>query len=63
MTPFGAKKDRHATIGAGEIGLEALLRVLTHPMLKGLPFYLETPLEDAGHKEEIRMLKSRVGAA
>ena len=63
MTPFGAKKDRHATIGAGEIGMEALLRVLSHPVLKNLPFYLETPLEDAGHKEEIRMLKDRLGVA
>jgi len=63
MTPFAAKKDRHATIGSGEIGLEALLRVLTHPALKDLPFYLETPLEDAGHKEEIRMLKDKIGAA
>lgn len=62
-TPFGAKKDRHATIGNGEIGMEALLRVLTHPQLKALPFYLETPLEDSGHKEEIRMLKDKVGAA
>lgn len=63
LTPFGAKKDRHATIGNGEIGLEALLRVLIHPALKDLPFYLETPLEDAGHKEEIRMLKDKLGVA
>lgn len=61
LTPFGAKKDRHATIGNGEIGMEALLRVLTHPALKHLPFYLETPLEDAGHKEEIRMLREKIG--
>ena len=40
--------------------MEALLRVLTHPALKDLPFYLETPLEDAGHKEEIRMLREKV---
>ncbi|MGN0305666.1 MAG: deoxyribonuclease IV [Lachnospiraceae bacterium] len=63
LTPFGAKKDRHATIGNGEIGMEALLRVLIHPALKDLPFYLETPLEDAGHKEEIRMLKDKLGVA
>lgn len=63
LTPFGAKKDRHATIGNGEIGVEALLRVLIHPALKDLPFYLETPLEDAGHKEEIRMLKDKLGVA
>ncbi len=59
MMPFGSHKDRHATIGNGEIGMEALFRVLTHPALKNLPFYLETPLDDAGHEEEIRMLRSK----
>ena len=53
----GSRKDRHAVIGEGEIGLEALLNVLRHPKLKDLPFYLETPLDDAGHKEEIARLK------
>ena len=57
LMPFGSRKDRHAVIGEGEIGLEALLNVLRHPKLKDLPFYLETPLDDAGHKEEIARLK------
>lgn len=57
MMPLGSHKDRHSCIGKGEIGLEALLRVISHPVLKGLPFYLETPLDDAGHKDEIRMLR------
>ena len=60
MMPFGSHKDRHAAVGEGEIGLEALLAVMRHPLLKGLPFYLETPLDDEGHKEEIRMLKEKV---
>ena len=60
MMPFGAKKDRHSTIGTGEIGLDALLQVMQHPKLKHLPFYLETPLDDAGHKEEIAMLKAKL---
>ncbi len=60
MMPFGSHKDRHAVIGGGEIGIEALLRVLKHPALQGLPFYLETPLDDAGHKEEIRMLREKL---
>ncbi len=60
MMPFGSHKDRHAAVGEGEIGLEALLAVKRHPLLKGLPFYLETPLDDEGHKEEIRMLKEKV---
>lgn len=57
MMPFAAHKDRHAAIGDGEIGMDALLAVITHPALKGLPFYLETPFDDAGHKEEIRMIR------
>lgn len=57
MMPFGAKKDRHACIGEGEIGLEAIISFITHPKLKHLPFFLETPLEDEGHKREIEMIK------
>ena len=57
LNPLGAHKDRHAKIGEGCIGEEALKRVVTHPALKDLPFYLETPLDDAGHKEEIARLR------
>ena len=60
MMPFGSHKDRHATIGSGEIGLEPLLRVMRHPALKELPFYLETPLEDAEHKKEIEMIRQKL---
>lgn len=60
MMPFGSRKDRHAALGEGEIGLEALLGVLTHPKLKGLPVYLETPFDDDGHAAEITMLKERL---
>ena len=57
MMPFDSRKDRHATIGDGEIGLEALMKVITNPRLAGIPFYLETPLDDAGHKQEIQIIK------
>lgn len=57
MMPFGSHKDRHAVTGEGEIGMEALMGVVNHPKLKGLPFYLETPLDDRGHKEEIRKIR------
>ena len=60
MMPFGKKKDRHSVIGEGEIGLEAILRFMSHPKIKHLPFYLETPLEEDGHKEEIKMLKGHL---
>lgn len=58
LMPYHSHKDRHAVIGKGEIGKEALLRVMCHPSLKELPFYLETPLDDDGHGEEIAMLLS-----
>ena len=62
MMPFGSHKDRHAVTGQGEIGMEPLLRVLRHPAFDGLPFYLETPLDDAGHKEEIRRIRELLSA-
>ena len=58
MNPVGSHKDRHALIGQGTIGGEAILRVISHPALRGLPFILETPTDDAGHGEEIRRLRS-----
>ncbi|GAA3649708.1 deoxyribonuclease IV [Asaccharospora irregularis] len=57
MMPFGSNKDRHAAIGEGEIGLEAILNFMTNPAIKDLPFFLETPFDDQGHKEEIKMIK------
>lgn len=57
MNPIGSRRDRHARIGEGAIGFEALARVINHPLLRDLPFCLETPNEPAGHAEEIRMLK------
>ena len=41
--PCGAHKDRHEAIGAGYIGAEAFARVVNHPALRDLPFFLETP--------------------
>ena len=61
MNPFGAKKDRHALIGEGHLGLDAIVRVVTHPALKHLPFNLETPTEDEGHAQEIALLREKIG--
>ena len=58
MNPVGSHKDRHALIGQGAIGEEAILRVISHTALRELPFILETPTDDAGHGEEIRRLRS-----
>jgi len=57
--PLASHKDRHEVIGAGFIGLEALVRVVNHPVLRDLPFYLETPNELPGYAAEIALMKSR----
>ena len=54
----GAHRDRHARIGEGCLGAEALGRVVRHPALQGLPFVLETPNELAGYAREIALLKA-----
>ena len=58
LNPCGAHKDRHAKIGEGYIGTAAFERIVNHPALKALPFYLETPNELPGYAEEIALLKS-----
>ena len=58
MNALGAHKDRHACIGKGKIGQEALARVINHPKLRDLPFYLETPCDLDGYRAEIALLKS-----
>ena len=57
LNPLGAHKDRHARIGEGYIGKEALIRVINHPALRNLPFYLETPNELDGYAAEIALLR------
>lgn len=56
--PFESHKDRHEKIGEGYIGIDAFERIVTHPVLKKLPFYLETPNELEGYAKEISLLKS-----
>lgn len=57
--PPGSRRDRHERIGAGEIGLEALARVVCHPALRDLPFCLETPNDLAGYQAEIALMRER----
>ena len=57
--PFASHKDRHEKIGEGSIGLEAMVRIINHPQLRHLPFYLETPNELPGYAQEIALLRSR----
>ena len=55
--PFASHKDRHERIGDGFIGTEAMERIINHPQLKNLPFYLETPNELDGYEKEISLLR------
>ena len=57
MNPLGSHKDRHQKLGEGELGLEALERIINHPALRELPFYLETPNDLAGYGREIALMK------
>ncbi|MDR0882483.1 MAG: deoxyribonuclease IV [Candidatus Adiutrix sp.] len=61
LNPAGARKDRHAKIGQGQIGLPALVRLINHPRLRHLPFFLETPNELPGYADEIRLLRQAWG--
>lgn len=56
--PLGSHKDRHARLGEGQIGSEALQRIVCHEKLQGLPFILETPNDDEGYAAEIAIVKS-----
>ena len=55
--PMGSHKDRHERIGEGSIGLDAMTRIINHPALRHLPFYLETPNELPGYAQEIALLR------
>ena len=58
MNERGARKDRHQKIGKGYLGSETIINIINHPLLKDLPFILETPNEDQGYIEEIAYLNS-----
>lgn len=56
--PFSSHKDRHEKIGEGSLGIDAIERIINHPTLRSLPFYLETPNEIDGYAKEIELLKN-----
>ena len=58
MYGLESHKDRHAKIGEGKLGLEAIVRVINHPALRELPFYLETPNDLEGYAGEIALLRN-----
>ena len=59
MTPFSSFKDRHETIGKGSLGEQAFINIINHPVLRELPFFLETPQDDlSGWGREIAALRA-----
>ena len=55
---LGSRKDRHARIGKGKMPPDAFARIINHPALRDLPFYLETPNDLDGYRAEIAYLKT-----
>lgn len=58
LNPKSSHKDRHAKIGEGSLGLQAITQFINHPKLRHLPFLLETPNDVAGYAQEIALLRS-----
>ena len=58
MNVLAAHKDRHEKLGKGKLGLDAIARIVNHPKLRDLPFYLETPCDLQGYRDEIALVKS-----
>ncbi len=56
----GSHKDRHEQVGKGFIGLEAMMKIVQHPLLQDRPFILETPNDDAGYVAEIALVKEHI---
>lgn len=61
QNPLGAHKDRHAKLGEGHIGIETFKKIVSHPILSKIPFYLETPNDLDGYAKEIRMMREAAG--
>jgi deoxyribonuclease-4 len=61
LNPLGSHKDRHANIGYGTIGFEAIINVIYNERLKGIPMILETPYvnEKAPYKYEIDNIRNK----
>lgn len=59
--PIGSRKDRHESLGKGEIGAEGFRAMMQHPKLREIPKYLETPHGDTMWKDEIALLREFAG--
>ncbi|MGW1881733.1 deoxyribonuclease IV [Streptomyces sp. NPDC001970] len=53
----GARKDRHANIGAGQIGEEPFRALMAHPAAAGVPLIIETPGPKDAYTADVARLK------
>lgn len=53
---LGSRKDRHASIGKGKIGIKSFQFLMSYNKTKNIPKYLETPIGDKW-VDEIKLLK------
>jgi deoxyribonuclease-4 len=57
---LGSRRDRHAPVGQGHLGLRAFARILNDPRLAGVPMVLETPGGLEAWRKEIALLRGLV---
>lgn len=55
---LGSHRDRHACMNEGNIGLDVIRQILSHPYCSQLPLILETPTDLIGHKKEVQLIQS-----
>ncbi len=55
--PLGSKRDRHAAVGVGTIGLDPFAELFVHPATREVPLIVETPGGEIQHRTDIRALK------
>ena len=59
-TDFNSKRDRHADIGKGFLGLETFKNIINHPKLKDKFGILETPQDEVDWKDQLKILRGMV---
>jgi deoxyribonuclease IV len=55
--PLGSRRDRHAPIGIGTIGIEPFAEFFVHPATRGVPVVIETPGGESQHAMDVKVLK------
>jgi deoxyribonuclease-4 len=57
--PLGSRRDRHANLGDGTLGVETFRHLVEAPLLAGVPLLVETPDDDdLGHARDVALLRS-----